>query len=227
MASEHRTAEAIRALLDGRLPDPARTWFTRTAAELDVHFEAANFFAALAAASRRLGRDAVEGRERSGELRFRRWTLDELGRAALLLQAVSALPTSGGEELVSECFFRGDNRERQAVLSALPLLPEPRRFLSIALEACRSSVQPVFEAIACENPYPSGHFPQPSYNQMVLKAVFTGVALGRIVGLEDRLDRELARMAADYAQERRAAGRSIPAELDLLMTCAGGEREAL
>ena len=67
-------------------------------------------------------------------------------------------------------------RERQAVLRVLALLPEPARFLAIALDACRTSTQPVFEAIACENPYPAAYFPEASFNQMVLKAVFTEVA---------------------------------------------------
>lgn len=227
MASERQTADAIRALLDDRLSHPARTWFMRVATELDVDFRASSFFAAFASVGRRLGTDAVEFHDVPPELQFRTWTLDELARAALLVQAVGALPTSAGEELVSECFFRGDNRERQALLHALSLLPEPRRFLSVAIEACRSSVQPVFEAIACENPYPARHSPQHAFNQMVLKAVFTGVAVGRIVGLASRLGPELARMAADYAQERRAAGRAVPADLDLLMSNAGGEREAL
>ena len=48
---------------------------------------------------------------------------------------------------------------------------------------------------------------------MVLKALFVGVAVDRIVGLDGRLTPELARMAADYASERRAAGRSVPSDI--------------
>jgi hypothetical protein len=227
MASDHRTAGAMRALLESRLPQPARSWFSGAAAELDLNFDAARFFAAFSAAGRRLGADLVELGDLSPELHLGAWGMDELGRATLLLRAVEAVAPSAAEVLVNECFSRGDNRERQAVLRALSLLPDPQRFLPTAIEACRSSVQPVFEAIACENPYPARHFPQHAFNQMVLKAVFTGVAVGRIVGLESRFDRELARMAADYAQERRAAGRTIPADLDLLMSCSGGAHEAL
>jgi hypothetical protein len=71
----------------------------------------------------------------------------------------------------------------------------------------------VFEAIACENPYPAAHFPELNFNQMVLKALFTGVALERVIGLDGRVTPELARMANDYASERRAAGRSVPADI--------------
>jgi hypothetical protein len=50
---------------------------------------------------------------------------------------------------------------------------------------------------------------------MVLKAMFGGVALARIAGLERRRGAELARMARDYAAERRAAGRSVPPDIGL------------
>lgn len=48
---------------------------------------------------------------------------------------------------------------------------------------------------------------------MVLKARFTGVALERIIGLKKRATPELRRMAADYASERGAAGRSVPKDV--------------
>jgi hypothetical protein len=71
--------------------------------------------------------------------------------------------------------------------------------------------------VACENPYPARHFPDRNFNQMVLKALFNGVALVRIVGLSSRLNGELSRMAGDYANERRVAGRSIPSDISLAM----------
>jgi len=52
---------------------------------------------------------------------------------------------------------------------------------------------------------------------MVLKAVFAGVALRRILGLAGRRTPELRRMAGDYASERRAAGRSVPVDLACLL----------
>lgn len=121
------------------------------------------------------------------------------------------------EALLGECYRTGDNGERQAVLRALPLLRGPERFVAVAVDACRTSVLPIFEAIACENPYPSRHFPELHWNQMVLKAVFLGVPLRRVMGLQGRLGPELERMAHDHASERRAAGRSVPEDLGLLV----------
>jgi hypothetical protein len=145
------------------------------------------------------------------------WGLDGLVRAGLLLHAAAGLPPGELEVLVEECFLGGDTRERQAVLRTLPLLPDPERFVALGVDACRTSVQPVFEAIACENPYPARYFPEASFNQMVLKAVFIEVAVGRILGLEARITPELRRMAADYASERRAAGRSVPDDVAFLL----------
>jgi hypothetical protein len=51
---------------------------------------------------------------------------------------------------------------------------------------------------------------------MVLKTLFLGVALERILGLDRRKTAELARMAEDYASERKAAGRSVPADIGRL-----------
>jgi hypothetical protein len=144
------------------------------------------------------------------------WGVDELVRAMLLLEAAAHLSTDALATLVDDAYRAADNRERQAVLKALPLLPGPERFLDLAVDACRTSIQPIFEAIACENPYPAAYFPELNWNQMVLKAVFIGVALERTIGLERRLTPELARMARDYASERRAAGRPVPEDLSRL-----------
>ena len=160
--------------------------------------------AAFSGAARRVGKAAVEVADRGV------WGADELARACILLRAYPAVTPD-------DLWAHGDNRERQAVLKALPLLPEPARFEALAVEACRSNVLTVFEAIACENPYPQGYFGELSWNQMVLKAAFNGVALTRILGLAQRCNLELARMAADFAAERRAAGRPVPDDLSLVL----------
>lgn len=185
--------------LEGALLPEARTWLHSVALDNKVAL-----LAAYSGAARKVGKTPVSVGERGS------WGMDEVARAALL---VNAYPRIVPDEL----WARGDNRERQAVLKALPLLPEPERFAAIAIEACRSNVLTIFEAIACENPYPARYFPELHFNQMALKAAFNGVALARIVGLRERLNPELARMASDFAAERRAAGRSVPADLGLII----------
>jgi hypothetical protein len=52
---------------------------------------------------------------------------------------------------------------------------------------------------------------------MVIKAIFMDVAVSRIECLERRNGPELKRMARDYASERRAAGRPVPRDVDLIV----------
>jgi hypothetical protein len=142
------------------------------------------------------------------------WPLKHIARSALLQSYVSSLHQAEHLPLLTELFRKGDSAEREALLRTLPLLPDAARFVELGVEACRSHVQSVFEAIACENAYPARHFPDSNFNQLVLKAFFTGVAVRRIVGLADRRNTELIRMANAYASERRAAGRPVPADLE-------------
>ena len=151
-------------------------------------------------------------------LGFERWSRDDAVRALLLM--AHRRGGSTGQAFVDAalaCFEHGDAREQQSWLRALPLWPEAESFLPYAVDACRTNIVPVFEALACENPYPGGHFPDRNFNQMVLKAMFNDIALARIVSLPSRLNADLTRMARDYAAERTAAGRSVPADIHLAM----------
>ena len=51
----------------------------------------------------------------------------------------------------------------------------------------------------------------------MLKCLFMGIPLTAVTDLDRRADAELRRMVAAFADERRAAGRPVPADaLDLL-----------
>jgi hypothetical protein len=136
--------------------------------------------------------------------------IDELVRVVVLARAGEILNFDAYHALVEACYRQGEVREKVAVLRALPFLEGGASFVDIAQDACRSHVQPVFDAIACENPYPAQHFDAATFHQLVLKAIFTEVPIARIVGLAGHHDSELARMASAYIDERRAAGRSVP-----------------
>ena len=172
-------------------------------------------------ASHRAGRtplgDGVALTPDGAEVPLAHWTVEDAARALLLLARADDRAAADFLADARACYLRGDAREQQSWVRALPLLPDAQRLLPQAVDACRTSIQPLFEAIACENPYPAGHFPELNFNQMVLKALFNGVALSRIVGLQGRLNPEMSRMAGDYAAERRAAGRAVPADIDLAM----------
>ena len=149
---------------------------------------------------------------------------DDLARITMLLEAAGSLPGAEFEALATECYRYGDSRERCAVLRTLPYLPEPRRFVALAASACRTHVIPIFEAIACDNAYPALHFPAGHFNQMVLRVLYSGFALDRIVNLDQRLSKDLARMARSYEEEQRNAGRKAPPDIERLYALAPADK---
>jgi hypothetical protein len=146
------------------------------------------------------------------------WSLRQAARAWLLLRYTAFAPPTQFEAQVRDLFYKGDSDERVVVLRCLALMPDAERLALVATDAVRSHVQDVLEAIACENPYPKRHFSDLAFNQLVMKCYFSGVAAARIVGLSERRNPELKRMALDFATERRAASRVVPPDLHLVTT---------
>ncbi len=199
-------------------PDPLRSAFARLVAETTPELHELRSLAACdeEAELKRLFTLAprLVGKRAAPDIPL---ASDELVRRMVLLRAGAALSPDRFVAFVDECYRHGEGRERAAVLRALPHLRAPDRFLALAADACRSHMLPVFEAIACENEYPVRYFDPSTFRQLVLKAIFVEVPVARIAGVFERTDAELARMAEDYAAERRAAGRPVPADCDLLI----------
>jgi hypothetical protein len=170
------------------------------------------------AASRKLGKSALQLTEseraalpeRYRAMKLEDWGTDEAARALMLLSAERS------PRAVQECYELGDTREQQSWLRSLIFLPKAEVFMPIAVDACRTNIIPLFEAIACENPYPAEYFEELNFNQMILKCLFNRIALARIIGLESRYNPELARMADHYAKELTAAGRDLPSDIGIL-----------
>lgn len=195
---------------------------TRAVAWLNPRASVAEAESAFATASRAFGRDPLVVDPDEWTLldaahvrsRLDRWCVDDLARVLLAIDL--ATREADGVAILRALYDHGDNRERHAVLRALPFLPQPERFVDLGVSACRTHVQTVFEAIACDNGYPAACFPELAYNQMVLKCLFTGAPLARVVGLAERTTPELVRMVDAYASERRAAGRAVPTDATLI-----------
>jgi hypothetical protein len=217
------TTSLYHDLICRRCTPESRQWWESVLAALTKSFSKEEFAKAYTRAARMLGSaplafepDEVRRLSSSGFPLHEGRALHELGRIVLLLCAAEGLNADEQPEFINAFYARGDNAEREALLHALPLLPEPDRFLATAVEACRSNVQTVFESIACENPYPVRYFPGLHFNQMVMKAVFIGVPLRRIEGLATRIEPALVRMAGDCVKERTAAGRPVPEDIQLI-----------
>lgn len=102
-----------------------------------------------------------------------------------------------------------DTGELETFLKFLILLPNAGDFNQVGVEALRTNIGTIFDAIALNNPYPSKYFNDQQWNQMYLKAAFMERNLGAIIDVEKRANRDLARIISDYAHERWAASRSI------------------
>jgi hypothetical protein len=168
----------------------ARAWLDETTARIAADARAIR--AAFPAAGRHCGRAEA----------------DDV-RAQLLL----ALPLSG-EPLAAEVtalYRNGDVAEQRAVLRALPLLDFGDLALALVREALRSNDTTLIEAAV--GPYTARHLDTDAFRHAVLKCAFCDIPLDRVSGLEARADRELARMLTDFAHERVAAGREVPADV--------------
>jgi hypothetical protein len=223
MASALSTVDAI---VRSQLTPEGEQWLRDAVKALRRDADINQLLAAYTAASRRVGTAPVSLTQdhRDGfsslslKISFSQWTVADFARALMLLAAAEGAATPDTwVTAATACFDNGDAWEQQSWLRALALMPHSERFTPIAVDACRSHIQPVFESIACENPYPAAFFSERQFNQMVLKALFIGVRIERIAGLARRLNPALSRMARDYAAERLAAGRSIPADLVLAL----------
>ena len=106
-----------------------------------------------------------------------------------------------------------DKREMETFLKFLIFLPEPKDFHFHAVDALRTNISSVFDAIAINNPYPSLYFTNEEWNQMYLKAAFMERNIKDILNIEKRANKDLARIISDYAHERWAASRDINPEI--------------
>jgi hypothetical protein len=133
---------------------------------------------------------------------------------------------------IEERYRAGDSEARIAVLQELnrhawgdTTLPDDERAVGIALvrDALRSNEPRLVEAAM--GAFAGRHLGDHDWRHGVMKLVFMGVPLTAVDRLVDRRDAELARMAEDLAEEREAAGRSIPDDLRSLLPTARAPRE--
>ena len=216
--------EFLKNLLRSRVTGERWEWFEQAIQAAEPPAELSKVLKYYTGASRRVGKQSLmlDDSEQARlaalnvSLILDHWGADEAGRLVLLLSAAH-LPKESYQTLVQDCYEQGDSREQQSWLRALCLIPNCERYLETAIDACRTNIIDIFESIACENPYPLLYFPEPNFNQLVLKGLFNGIAMARIVGLESRLNVELSRMADDYVSEREAAGREVPVDIWLVL----------
>ncbi|MET9951260.1 EboA domain-containing protein [Streptomyces sp. NPDC006339] len=170
------------------LTEPARAWLTAAIGDATARLPA--WEAHFAAAGRHCGHDQAD----TARLR--------------LLTAARADPAT-----LTRLYRQGSSAERRAVLLALPSLVTGPEALPLVEDALRTHDTTLLAAAL--GPYAARHLPAHLWRHAVLKCLFTAVPVDAVAGLDRRAagDAELARMLRDYAAERTAAGRPVPADL--------------
>jgi hypothetical protein len=205
----------ISAALERQLTPDAQRWLTEAVTRIGQDPAAVRTL--FPAAARRCGREPL----------LAGWTVADAARTRLL----EALPLHGAAlaEQITALHRYGDAAEQRAVLRALAALEQTDPTLGglglpLVHAALRSNDTGLIEAAL--GPYAARHLDYDGYRHAVLKCVFCEIPLDRIAGLDERADRELARMLADFAHERVAAGRAVPADIWPVVRAHPGTLEA-
>jgi hypothetical protein len=226
--------ESLRELIMRAVPEPAFRTFAEVFERCQPNWPLHQFLAAFTATARTLGRepldlagsgisavsvalaptgahttDPARGLDR---LPINGITSDVAGRALLLHALASAAPQKL-EEAVAAAYDNGDALEKLAVVRSLSLLPQAERFTRIALDAGRNNEVDLVHALACHNPFPAQHYDELAWNKLYMKAAFLALPLQDIMGLEQRANAELSRMALHYVEQQESAVRAFPGEL--------------
>jgi hypothetical protein len=237
MNADRPAASAVRGTLPNDLPTDlaGSDWLTDARAE--VARDPDSITRAFAFAARRVGR--APRRPDTDPAGVVHGTVDDAARAALVVSLADAVGTGPdcAERLVA-LYRQGDAAERRGVLRGLDALAERGGLgeaaadtgadpgtnsdtsalvaagLELAADALRTN-DPSLVAAAV-GPFGARYLDQHTWRHAILKLVFQEVSLEAASGLADRADDELDRMARDFAAERQAAGRPVPADLGLL-----------
>ncbi|WP_055700641.1 EboA domain-containing protein [Streptomyces silaceus] len=190
---------ALRTRLEADLGGAARAWLDQAAAEAAAHGTRAEH--------------QDQGPLPTWELRFaeaaRRCGPEHADDARVLLLHAANATT----DTLTRVYAQGAAAERRAVLHALPhLVPGPEAVPLVADALRTNDTRLVAAAVG---PYAAAHLTPHDWRHAVLKCLFTGVPVDAVADLPGRArgDAELARMLGDYADERTAAGRTVPGDL--------------
>ncbi|CAL9377555.1 hypothetical protein SUDANB145_01000 [Streptomyces sp. enrichment culture] len=196
----------LRAALTARLDPDARRWLDQALDEAGAHPGGHGPISAwelrLAEAGRRCGPAHADAAR------------------VLILHAARA-----GADALARVYHQGTADERRAVLYALPHLVTGADALPLVEDALRTNDTRLLAAAV--GPYAARHLDDHQWRHAVLKCLFTDVGVAHVAELDRRArgDAELARMLADYAAERTAAGRRVPEDLHRVLALTGPTTE--
>ena len=217
---------ALLALQDALAPEENRDdhdpeWVSKVdhpwlvEAEQKVRRDPASIAALFPAVGRKVGRAPL--RPEADPQGLVHGTVDDLARTRLLAVLADVLDAGKLSEEIAQLYRYGDDAERRGVLRGLAALPDAtvQTGLSLVKDALRAN--DIRLVAAAMGDFSAKHLDAHSWRHGVLKCLFVGVPLAAVSELDNRADAELLRMVGDYAEERRAAGREVPADAVTLL----------
>lgn len=204
--------EHLEKYLDTCINNELKIWLNEKIEKILSEKSSKSFYLTYSLLATKIDKTTIVSISEDGDLdaylKVQKITCLELARLALLRTVLKAEKATFAPH-VSKIIQLADTAEMATFLKYLILLPNPEQFKLVAVDALRTNVATVFDALALHNPYPARYFEDKQWNQMFLKAAFMQRPLHLIVDVEERGNAELARIISDYAHERWAAGRDI------------------
>ena len=203
------------------ISESGQKWFQdalQTIAASDQVIEDLGLYSAMA--KRKLGSVSLHNATTCAEvidtnfspLDIHRWTSADAARLILLMSAIERDPDQA-ESIIFSYYKMGDEAEHIALVRGLIFFAPGEYLTELALDIGRTNNLEVLAALTLDNPYPACFYSEQAFNQMVLKALFLGLAIERIEGIEQRANADLTRMCENYVGEREAAGRTVPTDI--------------
>ena len=160
----------------------------------------------------RLSLEQKESFEKDFGLGVSNWDLAKLCRIWMITQ----LDDRNKENYISfinDLFSNAEMTELATLYSAISILAYPESWILRCAEGIRSNIGIVLDAIILENSYPAKYLDENAWNQLILKAFFTDKDVTKIIGIEKRANKNLAKSLREYVEERQAANRTISDQL--------------
>lgn len=200
---------SIQNLLEKELPKAQYQWLQSVILDLKKDVDEKNLFYHFASCSRQL-----KGANNNFNCikNCPAMNLIEWSRNFLLLSFIGQTSTHF-YQIYKKLKVTADIHETLALYKGLSLFPYSEDLRKSAEEGLRSNMKDVFDSVALDSLFPSTHFDEDSWNQMILKALFIESPVYRIQNFDVRKNEALSRMVIDFALERMAASRSINPEL--------------
>ena len=221
----------LQSVLEERVDQRALDWYAQSCEEISKGCDDARFANLISMASRYARRRAAVPSAAQVESAIallegwnpERWSLLDVMRVGLIVSRSDLEQDSAVLAICGLAKF-ADVGELCGLYRSMCFLPRAADYSWQAGEGCRSNMNEVFEAIACDNPFPFTNFEDVAWRALAVKAIFVGAPLWRVWGIDQRGSEDLAHVALDLADERRSARRAVQPELWLCLGTHGGQR---